>query len=284
MVDLIDFTFIIIALAVIGFILRDAFFFYRKYTIPYELQSEQDRMFSYISLAIFILSILWWGILQILRVSPSSIDTTLRPFLEGLQKMVEFGLLSPEQLNSYLASTLLFLYIFSAFSLIFIFLYVTSMMFGIISVYVDTRAIEIEYRDNSLPPRPFKRIIHESDEFIYVESSENFREWESIRKEEIRRIRNIFTPSPLGNFLNIHLTPRLRRIPVINNRRYVMILFVAIMIIYTLIAIYSTLIPSTFVRILSLLVFIPAIILLIIQYILDIGDKRRGREEQTGDN
>ena len=51
MVDLIDFSFIILALAIIGYILKDAFYFYRKFTTPYELQSGEERMFSFISLA-----------------------------------------------------------------------------------------------------------------------------------------------------------------------------------------------------------------------------------------
>jgi hypothetical protein len=277
MADLIDISFIIVAFAIVGYILKDAFFFYRKSTIPYELQSGEERMFSYISLTLFISSVIWWAILTIIKNDPNMLYS-LNPIFEGLQRLVEMGVISLDQFNSYISTTLIFLFSFTIFSQIFIFAYTIAMTLGYIGFIIDSKAIKVTYKNNVVIPRKFKRIIHESDEFIYVESLKDFRKWVAIKKEDIERINNIFTDSKFQEFFLKHLSPILNRVPIINNPHYRIILVFTLMVVLSSLSIFSNVISDVFYRILFAAITIPAIILSVI--ILALEPRKKNDEEE----
>ncbi len=59
MSSIIDFSTIIVALGILGFIFKNVFYKAREWNVPYELKNQEDRYFSYISTALLALSIFW---------------------------------------------------------------------------------------------------------------------------------------------------------------------------------------------------------------------------------
>jgi len=234
-------------------------------------------MFSYISLTLFISSVIWWAILTIIKNDPNMLYS-LNPIFEGLQRLVEMGVISLDQFNSYISTTLIFLFSFTIFSQIFIFAYTIAMTLGYIGFIIDSKAIKVTYKNNVVIPRKFKRIIHESDEFIYVESLKDFRKWVAIKKEDIERINNIFTDSKFQEFFLKHLSPILNRVPIINNPHYRIILVFTLMVVLSSLSIFSNVISDVFYRILFAAITIPAIILSVI--ILALEPRKKNDEEE----
>lgn len=268
MADLIDFSFLIISLAIVGYILKDAFFFYRRYNTPYELQRGEDRIFSYISIAILVISFVWLGILTILIGEPGIIQS-FQPFLDGFQKIIEMGLISEEQIAPSLFYFISFLYFFTIFVQVFILAFFIASALGIIFVYIDNKAICITFIGNPQIQRKFKRIICESEDFLYVESIDNFRNWEAIRKDSIQNITNISTHSRFQKFVKVHYENKLSKIPILNNRKYRAIIITILLIAILIIATLGPWISSRIIRVTLVILLIPIIILFLIHTLMD---------------
>jgi len=262
MADLIDFGFLIISLAVIGYILKDAFFFYRKYTTPYELQKGEDRIFSYISIAILVISFVWLGILVILKNEPGYLQN-IQPILEGFQTILDMKLISAEQISISLFYFISFLYLFTILA------FFIALVLGIAFVYIDRNAISVTLSENSDTGKEFKRIICESEDFVYVESLDNFRNWEAIRKDEIKKINNIIVDSRAEKFFIQHFGATFRNNAILNNRFYRAIIILGLLIIFLLIVLFSNFISTTVVRILLVMLLIPITILFLMHSILE---------------
>lgn len=190
MSDLVDISFIIIAIAVIGFIAKDAFYLSRRTNVPYELRDESEKLFSHITIGLFIISFCWMLIISFILPIPDLANALIKPIFDQMEKLAIGGIITPESANEAIKNFIIFGNFLSVASIIFIVLIFVSMMAGIIAMYMDKRAILVTLT-NGRDPQRFRRIIKESEDYFYFESLKNFRQWEAIPKNEVSRIKNI---------------------------------------------------------------------------------------------
>ena len=228
MAGLVDLSLIIIALAVAGFIFKEVFYFYRKFCTPYVDNSTGDNTFGYISIAVFIIGTCWVAIIYSGVLNPESIENFFKPLFQGLQTFVDLRLISDTEMTAYVAKATLGLFLFSWLSVLFIYALFITLILGIISIYMDKSAIQIDFVDTEKPSQKYKRIIKESNDFIYFEILDNFRKWESVKKTEISTIKNIVTKSKFEEKLQQNMPIFIQKHSLISDgkkRRTIIIIF-----------------------------------------------------------
>jgi hypothetical protein len=263
MADLIDYGIIIIILAVMGYALKDAFYFYRKFSIPYEVKDQGDQLYGYISLALLILFVCLGLFAQVLKSNPDMAISFFTPFFQGLESITSGIGMSNTEVSSYFANILISFYLFNWFVVFFALAIGIAMILGLISIYLDTIAIEVQFIDSKQPPKVYKRIIVESDYFFYFEIIEDFRNWESVRKNEILTIKRIFTKSKFDKIL-LSAIPGIVNHPFWGNKKnrgYVLISLMGLIMIVTFL---SNFIKNPLLMILFIMVFVPTFILVIV--------------------
>lgn len=236
--SLINYSFFIIALAFSGFIIKDMFYTYRKWTMPYEIKSNTDRFFSYISLTIAIFALIWIIAYQLIEQANTLL---INVFGEAL------------------AVTL------TGLALFYFFIYLVIMSLGVISCHVDIDAILVTFTsDSEKRPSFYKRIITESDDFLYFESKENFRHWTAIRKEEIKQIERIFTKSWLDSFI-IKTVDSHKKLSFLRNKYVIFVTPIILLVVVFFLLVYSSFfINNELIITLIIIILVPSIILFII--------------------
>lgn len=191
MPQLLDYSLILISLAILGFILKDNFYKYR--VVPYELKTSTDKYFSYISLSLFVTSYFWFFIMILL----SGDSELVSPLLENLNKfemLIEAGIISEVELIESIKDFVLFYIAFTFFSIFFILIYSITSFLGLINLFFDVQGIEVSFKDKN-QNRIYRRIIAESNDFYYLETIDDFRNWEAVKKEDVLCIKNIIAKS-----------------------------------------------------------------------------------------
>lgn len=273
MSDLVDISFIIIAIAIIGFIARDSFYLSRRSNVPYELRDESEKLFSNITIGLFIISVCWVIIVTFILPIPELANTLIKPIIDQLVNLANARIITPQNVDETIKNIIIYGNFLSIASIIFILLIFMSTIAGIIAMYMDPRGILVTLNNNDEPKR-FRRIIKESDDYFYFQSLKNFRQWEAIPKHEVLRIKNINTSEEslvnkwiadnCLNFFNKH-----DKIKYFfgndNRRRYVIVALLFIILIITLI---SQVNQNVIAKIGSVVILVPIIILLLIDMAL----------------
>jgi|GEM_PF-4901566 len=273
MSDLIDISFIIIAIAIIGFIAKDSFYLSRRSNVPYELRDESEKLFSNITIGILIISVCWMLIITLVLPIPDLANALVRPIFDQMVKLANTGIISPEMVNETIKNIIIFGNFLSIASLIFIGLIFVSTIAGIIAMYMDKRAILVTLTNNRESLK-FLRIIKESEDYFYFQSLKNFRQWEAIPKTEVLRIKNINITEKSGlnkwiadncsNFFEKHDTIKYW-FGDDKRRRYEIVGLLLLILIFTLIPSIN---QNIIVKIGFIVIFVPAIILLFIDTVL----------------
>ena len=200
MSSIIDFSTIIVALAILGFIFKNVFYKAREWNVPYELKSQEDRYFSYISTALLALSIFWIFFVLVIVKDEKFIDG-LNSFTEILDKIVEFGILPQEQILLYFKQVMLFAIFLSLFSPLYLMTYSSIFILGaIMQVFtqlINEQAVKVTLIEPK-EEKKYKKIISESSDFIYFEILEDFRKWEGVKKQDIKCLERSTTKSNLS--------------------------------------------------------------------------------------
>ncbi|MDP3396404.1 MAG: hypothetical protein Q8S57_07050 [Methanoregula sp.] len=186
MSDLIDISFVIIAIAILGFIIKDSFYLYRRANLPYELRDESEKLFSNITIGLWLISFFW----LILATNANLVKYLIRPILDHFATLVSLGILHQSALDDAINNLIIYGNLLTIGSFIFILLISVSMVIGIVWMFFDKRYILVTY-ENGDAPQKFRRIIKESDVFFYFESFKNFRKWKAVPKKNISEIKNI---------------------------------------------------------------------------------------------
>ena len=186
MSDLIDISFIIIALAILGFVIKDSFYLYRRANLPYELRDESEKLFANVTIGLWILSFFWWLFISNIQ----SLKWLIEPFFEQIQKWVNVGIISQSAFEEGVKNFIIYGNFLSIGTLLFLILITGSMIVGIVCMYIDKRYIIVKFNGDDTPKK-YRRIIKESDDFFYFESFKNFRKWTAVPKSNVIEIKNV---------------------------------------------------------------------------------------------
>jgi Fe2+ transport system protein B len=146
MSDLVDFSFLIIVLAVFGFMLKDAFYFSRKVSIPYEIRDKDDKIFSNVSLGLLIISLIFFFTAQYYLADPQKITEFIQFFFSGLFNLSKEGFITESNLIALIENITIGLYFLSWISFVFFVFFFLAFFFGIIALFFDNIAIEISFK------------------------------------------------------------------------------------------------------------------------------------------
>jgi hypothetical protein len=272
MADLIDLSLVIIALAVIGFIFKEVFYFHRKFCTPYDDNNSGDNTFGYISTAVLIIGTCWVLIIFSGVSNPESFNSFLKPFLEGLQKFVDLGFISETDIMAYIAKVVLVLFVFTWLSILFVYALFVTLILGIISIFIDKKAIQVEFVDTSTSSKQYKRIIKETDYFFYFETLDDFRNWESVRKTEVSSIKSIVTKSKIERKLQKNMPDFILKHSIIGNERKRNIITVIFLLLALAFAVLAGVTEYGLIKILLIIFCVPALFLTIIDSAMREGE------------
>jgi len=264
MVDLIDLSLVIIALAVVGFIFKEVFYFYRKFCTPYDDNNTGDNTFGYISIAILIIGTCWLFIISSGVSNPEFLNGLFKPLLDGLQKFVNMGLISETDVTAYFAKVILILFVFTWLSVLFVYALFVTLILGVVSIFIDKKGIQVEFVDMYSPSKQYKRIIKETDYFFYFEKLEDFRNWESVRKTEVSSIKSIVTKSKLERKLQKSMPDFIQKHPILGDERKRAILVGIFLLFVLAFAILASVTEYGLLKILLIIFCVPALFLIII--------------------
>jgi hypothetical protein len=269
MSELIDFSFVIIALAIFGFIIKDSFFLYRRANLPYELRDEGEKLFANVTIGLWILSFLW-----LLFVSNiQSLKSVLDPFYDILKKWVDVGILPQSVLEEWIKNFIIFGNFLTIGAFLFLFLITGSMIIGFVCMYLDKRYILVKF-DVIDPPKKFRRIIKESEDFFYFESFKNFRKWTAVPKTHIVEIKNVLLDETEYGWLGIirnHCNVLFNRYPAIKSsigdfkmRRLIILIDLILLVAVILISAFLGLSENVIIKIITfvLIFFLISLILI----------------------
>jgi hypothetical protein len=205
MADLIDLSFLIILLAIMGFMVKDTFYFSRKISIPYELRDKDDKLFANVSIAILILSATFFCISYYYIANPDAIVNLLKSFVDGLERMVGSGAVSENSANDILEKVFLGLYFLVWATLIYLIGFLIVFVIGVAAIFFDNNAVEITFNkklnEETELKLTYRRIISESSEFLYVENLKDFRIYEGLKKCDIAKITKTYTKTRIDIFI-----------------------------------------------------------------------------------
>jgi hypothetical protein len=215
MSDLIDFSFVIIALAILGFIIKDSFYSYQRYNLPYELRDESERLFVNIAIGLWFISLGWIVLATIIFPSPELVKAIFYPFAEQLNNLVISGYLDQSTITESIKNFVVYGNLLTIASMLFLVIITISMLAGAISTTIQYRFITVSFINEE--PKKFRRIIKESDDFFYFESLNDFRKWKAIPKKDIMSIKNTYmSETNFFNKANPHLINFFNNHPRIN--------------------------------------------------------------------
>jgi len=263
MADLIDLSLIIIALAVGGYIFKEVFYFYRIFCRPYDDNNTGDNSFGYIAIAILIIGTCWLLFLFSGVSNPEFLNGFFKPLLEGLQKFIDLGFASEAEITAYISKTILILYVFTWLSVLFVYALFVTLILGIISIFIDKKAVQVEFIDTYSVPKQYKRIIKETDSFIYFENLDDFRNWESVRKSEISSIKSVSTKSKIERKIQQNMPDFIQKHPIIGNEKKRTLLTAVLLMITLAFAILAGVTQFGLLKILLIIFCVPALFLTI---------------------
>lgn len=173
--------FIIIILALFGFIIKDAFNWEFNLKPPTMYKSYLSTIFHYTSIAIFVISIVI--IFVILFLSAPNQDNLLSKFLyliiDIIQKLEINGLLETGFTASLLNKlAIAFLPAFFYFGII-----TVTIILGRCFRFFNENWVKVEFKNNIIKRYP--KIVSDDEQFFYFEQPDNPSYWEAIRKEDI---------------------------------------------------------------------------------------------------
>jgi hypothetical protein len=269
MSELIDISFVIIALAIFGFIIKDSFYLYRRANLPYELRDESEKLFANVTIGLWILSFLW--LIFILNIR--SLEWVIEPFFDELKKWVNVGILPQSALDEGLKNFIIFGNFLTIGAFLFLILITGSMIIGIVCMYFDKRYILVKFYVND-PPKKFRRIIKESEDFFYFESFKNFRKWIAVPKTNVIEIKNILldeTEHGWYGIIGTHCRDLFKRYPALkssigdfNKRRLIILIDLILLVAVVLISAFLGLVENMIIKIITgvLLLFLFSLLLI----------------------
>lgn len=164
------------------------------------------------------------------------------------------------------------LFVFTWLSILFVYALFVTLILGIVSIFIDKKAILVGFIDPAIPSKPYKRIIKETDYFIYFETLDNFRNWESIRKTEISSIKNIVTKSKIERKLQQNMPDFIQNHPIIGNERKRTILAVIFLLLALAFAVLAGVTQYGLIKVLLIIFCVPALFLTIVDVVMREGE------------
>jgi len=260
--DLLNYSIIIIGLAVFGFILKDTYYMYRRYCAPYEFKNSTDSYFSHISLAIAIISICWIIIILPLTLT-SDAELAIKAILENFAKLAEFGVLTEEEVINYFREAAFGIYVFTWFAYAYVVIYFITLILGVLAIYFDPKTVVITYQNQK--QQEYKRIILESGDFVYFEKDSNFRDWEGVPKGSIVKIESKASKSKFDRFLARRLSTVIENHKILGNPRKRAIALVFCLGLLIALVVSSNLTEHFVVKVLLIAISVPIVILVLIE-------------------
>jgi hypothetical protein len=269
MADLIDFSFVIIAIAIFGFVLKDSFYLYRRANLPYELRDESEKLFANVTIGLWILSFFWLLFLANIR----SLKWVIDPFFDTFTKWVNEGILPQSVFEEGIKNFIIFGNFLTIGAFLFLIIITGSMIAGIMCMFLDKRHILVKINEND-PPKKYRRIIKESDDFFYFESFKNFRKWTAVPKTNVIEIKNVLLDETEHGWYGIIATfckDKFNKHPLLktligdsSKRRFIgitsVILCVVILVISSILGFLNTLLINALIFILFLIAGVIALI------------------------
>lgn len=266
MVDLLNYSVIIIGLAIFGFILKDTYYASRKYCTPYEVKNSTDSYFSHISVAILIISVCWIWIILPLMLTPDA-EPILRGVLENFAKLAEFGILTEEEVINYFNGAFFGLYLFTWFALVYAAIYCITFILGLLAVYFNSKSIVVTYHNQE--QQEYQRIILESGNFIYFERSSDFRNWVGIPKESIIKIESKVSKSRFDKIISKRFSKRIENHKILGSPKKRALALLSCLGLLAVLAVSAQFTEHFILRILLIIILVPIAILTLIDKALN---------------
>ncbi len=262
MTNLIDYSLIVIAIAFFGFALKESFYLHRRLNCPLTSLDRAEEVLSHISVAVLVISFLWISIIHVILPLPNWPDF-IKPFFDGIIQLIDLDVIDENEFVGQFYNFTYYLYLFTWFAYIYLGLYLVTMVFGIAARYFDVVGIMVTFKDDLANPIEYKRIIGETEGFVFLESFEQFREWMAIPKETISRIERVETKSVFERWILRH-SDGIQKIPHIGDAKQRAVIILILLLIMLLIVGLSTVVPRDITWILSMIVVIPIIVLVLL--------------------
>lgn len=202
MVLLEDFGNFILILAVVGFLVKDAFYLPRRLMLfeAYGFNKNSSDIFSNVALAVFLVSVVWYQIAMSISSNPEPVNNVLISLGEMLQKMVTIDVITQsevEAIYSNIARGTLILTISSVFYLL---SFVLISRLGFIYELLTRNAVNISFDYGK--KEVYRRVLFESSDLIYLQKSDTFSEWVALKKDNITKVESIVDKSLMEVIIN----------------------------------------------------------------------------------
>lgn len=198
-----DFGSFILVLAVIGFLVKDAFYSPRRWLFhePYDYKDSTEKIYSNVSFVVLLVSIAWMLFAWYVDRNQTQFENFLISFGDILQKMIDSGVLTDNSVLELSKQILRGMFLLSFFTAVYLIVFVTIAIAGIYYELMDRKTVSITLNTNQVKVI-YRRILFESSDFIYLQKKDELKGWVAIKKEDISIIESTVPDSRLQTILS----------------------------------------------------------------------------------
>ncbi len=193
-----DFGSFILVLAVIGFLVKDAFYSPRRWLFhePYDYKDSTEKIYSNVSFAVLLVCVAWMLFAWYVQWNQTQFENFLISLGDVLQKMIDSGALTDNSVLESSKQILRGMFLLGFFTAVYFIAFIMIATAGIYYELMDRKAISITLNTNQVKVI-YRRILFESSDFIYLQNKDDLKRWVAIKKEDISIIESTVTDSRL---------------------------------------------------------------------------------------
>ncbi|WP_340820183.1 hypothetical protein [Methanolobus sp. WCC4] len=203
MVLLDDFGGFILILAIIGFLVKDAFYLPRRLmlTEPYDINKSSSNMLPNVALAVALVSAIWYLIAMSISSNPEPANNLFISIDELIQKMLTSNLLTQKEVEVIYKSVMQGMIILTALSMIYLLSFGVISLIGLIYELSTQKAINISF--DCEKEEVYRRVLFESSDLIYLQRVDKPLEWVALKKDNISKVESTMDKSLMEVTLNL---------------------------------------------------------------------------------
>ncbi|SFM67879.1 hypothetical protein [Methanolobus profundi] len=189
-----DFSSFILVLALIGFLVKDAFYLPRRLFFHelYDIKDSTEKVFSNVAVVVLIVCVLWYSFMNSIATNPEPFNI-FASSVDGLvQNLTYSGALTTEEVGSMNKAVIQGSISLSFISILYLISFIAIFSIGFVWEVVNKSAVCLTLKGEK---RLYKRIVFESSDLIYLQKHQNLAEWEALKKEDITSIESTIADS-----------------------------------------------------------------------------------------
>lgn len=191
----------IVVLALIGFLVKDAFNFPRRLLLlePYLFKKNTDQILSNVAVAVALVCGIWYIIVTNSSANPEPLNNFFISLSELLEKISNANLLTQSEVESISKSIARGVLILTVSSLIYVISFGILFVLGFLDEILNEKAVKVSLKESG-NEKIYRRILFESSDLIYLQNVDNPRVWVALKKENISQIESAVANSFLQAF------------------------------------------------------------------------------------